>query len=330
MRVFLSHSLRFLNVILAIFTLLCYACVWVPPSAWWPAGFLALLIPALLIAHGLLAVFWSLRRRWRASLYSWGALAIGYRFVLASFGFHWPAPEPPGQGFSVLSYNTHLFNVYQSSTPHNDFNRRHIQWVVDDTADIKCFQEFYNLDTSVVFNSVDRIKAQGRYQVYFDKASNNDFDGYMGLAIFSKFPIVHTGCVEGEVFWPYGAIYADLKIGRDTLRVYNVHLESMSIDENAIVAAPESRARLERTARRLRQQLRRGMVERSEEVALLADHLARCPYPILVCGDLNDPPYSYPYFRLRDQLTNTFEAVGSGPGFTFNGKLFFLRIDHQF
>nr|MCU0450853.1 endonuclease [Bernardetiaceae bacterium] len=33
---------------------------------------------------------------------------------------------------------------------------------------------------------------------------------------------------------------------------------------------------------------------------------------------------------LRDQLTNTFEAVGSGPGFTFNGKLFFLRIDHQF
>jgi endonuclease/exonuclease/phosphatase family metal-dependent hydrolase len=51
---------------------------------------------------------------------------------------------------------------------------------------------------------------------------------------------------------------------------------------------------------------------------------------VILTGDLNDMPYSYSYQKLKKYLHSSFENGGRGFGFTFNGRMFFLRIDNQF
>ncbi len=318
--------LRYSNKLLALATLGAYGSVFISPETLWLAGFATLAMPVLMVGNVLFILGWLIRRRWRYSLYSLLTLLVGYHFVLVTVGIHFPDPTPPH--FEVLSYNTHIFNAY-TRKPHNEKNRQFVNWVANDGAAIKCFQEFYNLDSSVTFNSVAQLMAKGQYELYFEKADTDDLHGYIGLAIFSKFPIVGRGVLQAKEFRPYGAMYADLKIGRDTLRVYNIHLESMSIDERALLDAGNSE-KLKKGSLEVFRKLKTGFVSRARQSKILRDHIRQCPHRVILCGDLNDLPYSYTYYMLRSELYNTFEGVANGFGFSYNGRLAFLRIDNQF
>ena len=76
--------------------------------------------------------------------------------------------------------------------------------------------------------------------------------------------------------------------------------------------------------------LKKGAVAHSNEIDQLINNTSDCPYPFIICGDFNEIPYSYNYLKLRKHYTNTFEIAGSGFGFSYNGRLFYLRIDHHF
>jgi endonuclease/exonuclease/phosphatase (EEP) superfamily protein YafD len=118
---------------------------------------------------------------------------------------------------------------------------------------------------------------------------------------------------------------------RDTVRVFNVHLQSMSLDESDIVAAGSSKAGLQRKGRGLLGRFVRGAAARAWQADTLLAHIQRSPYPVLLAGDLNDLPYSYAYNRLAGPLQNAWATVGFGPGNTYHGRLPpLLRIDQQF
>ena len=76
--------------------------------------------------------------------------------------------------------------------------------------------------------------------------------------------------------------------------------------------------------------LKKGFQKRAEQLKEVEIYIQNSPYPVILCGDLNDLPYSYTYTRLNKFLNNAFEKAGNGFGFTHNGKLNFLRIDNQF
>jgi len=76
--------------------------------------------------------------------------------------------------------------------------------------------------------------------------------------------------------------------------------------------------------------LKNGAINHSREINLLIEHSSKCPYPFIICGDFNETPYGYNYMKLRKHFSNSFEKAGSGFGFSFNGRIFFLRIDHHF
>jgi endonuclease/exonuclease/phosphatase family metal-dependent hydrolase len=140
-------------------------------------------------------------------------------------------------------------------------------------------------------------------------------------------PIVHSGEVKIAGGKPYQhAIFADINMGRDTLRVYNIHLQSMHIDEEKI----DDFGRASENYLDIARKLKFGFRERARQVDNLLLHIHRSPHPVVVCGDFNDIPYSYTYFSLKKYLSNAFEEAGNGMGFSYNGKLFFLRIDNQF
>ncbi|RYY07614.1 MAG: hypothetical protein EOO36_24475 [Cytophagaceae bacterium] len=165
------------------------------------------------------------------------------------------------------------------------------------------------------------------------KSLTNAAGAEFGLAIFSRLPIVGRGEISFGRLTQNHAMWVDV-VGpgpRDTVRIFNAHLQSMSLDEDDIVAASSSRAGLEAKGRGLLRRFVRGAAARAWQADTLAARVRRSPYPVLLAGDLNDVPYSYTYSSLARELQNAWATVGLGPGNTYHGHLPpLLRIDQQF
>jgi endonuclease/exonuclease/phosphatase family metal-dependent hydrolase len=56
--------------------------------------------------------------------------------------------------------------------------------------------------------------------------------------------------------------------------------------------------------------------------------MASCKYPILICGDFNDPPYSYAYNTISHELKDCYTEKGKGFGISYNGSFLPYRIDY--
>lgn len=148
------------------------------------------------------------------------------------------------------------------------------------------------------------------------------------MAIFSKYPMIHRGSLQVSESPHNSILYADVVKDEDTVRIYNVHLQSMSIDEQQLTNSNSQT--ISKNLKQLVFQLKHGFIRRAAQIDNLCKHLERSPYPVILTGDLNDMPYSYSYQNLKKYLHSSFENGGRGFGFTFNGKMFFLRIDNQF
>lgn len=217
--------------------------------------------------------------------------------------------QKAGEGFSVLSYNI----KWLVETDEGGGFDKALQWIASDNASIKCFQEF-----NPRRNILNAVAKNGELEFVLGGRGNT-------LAIFSKGKIVNSG-----LLFPINNInnvlFADILMGSDTMRVYNVHLESMGINFNEMSTPDEVREEYEK----LKNKFLNGSVQRAEQIEALLGHTKNCQYPVIITGDFNDVPYSYNYFKLRANFSNAFEEVGKGFGFTFNGRLPFLRIDNQF
>ena len=308
------------HIFVFLLTLLAYLSVYVSPAHFWLAGFFSLAIPILLIVNLLLLILYAIRRHQLAIL-PLLAIMLGYPHIVASIAFHSSSSTSNGT-FSVLNYNVRVFNIYAHLRASDSEELSMIDWLVQEDADVKCLQEFYNDDSSTVFNTTDALLKEGEYQSFVHPSLINRIGAEFGLAIFSRFPIVHRGEVTAEGDSLQYAIFADIKTPSGLVRVYNVHLRSMSIDENTL----SSREAYPSIARKLKN----GFTTRAHQVNGLLAHVEQSPHPVVVSGDFNDLPYSYSYFLLRGHLTNTFEKAGHGFGFSYNGRLPFLRIDNQF
>ncbi|WP_048919129.1 endonuclease/exonuclease/phosphatase family protein [Rufibacter radiotolerans] len=326
---------KFLSFLTALSTgwlLLGVLCQYVPPHLFWPAGFIAMSLPGALVLNAVLLLLWL----WQRPL--WALLPLLLLVLTWSqhtryFTLNTPdaQPEPEDQRIKVLSYNVRVFNVYGHLHAHDPgLPEKEMTWVAEHPADILCLQEFYHDKTDRTYNSRKRIgKEQGR-EVYVGKALVNHIGAEFGLAIFTRFPVLSKGTVTFDRPTKNQVIYVDVKLpSEDTLRVYNMHLESMAIEEKDVAEAVQSETGLKTKGRNIARRLKGGFIARSHQVQRLLEHIEASPYPVLLCGDLNDIPSSYTYQQLRRQLNNSFEAGGSGFGFTYNGSLP-LRIDNQF
>ncbi|WP_310393895.1 endonuclease/exonuclease/phosphatase family protein [Hymenobacter sp.] len=243
---------------------------------------------------------------------------------------------------SLLSANVRIFNVYaELREPDNASSVGFIRWLAESPADVLCLQEFYNeprgsRQDGDVFRSVARLGAGSGRHAFSSNTFTNSIGAEFGLAIFSRFPIVRRGSVWFSRRSQNHAMWADLArpaaAGRraDTIRVFNLHLQSMAMADADLAAATTSRAGLRRKAPGLLRRFRNGAVARAAQIDTIAARVARSPYPVLLAGDLNDLPYSYTYDQLADRLQNAWATAGTGIGATYNGRLPLLRIDQQF
>ena len=297
----------------------------VSPEFFHLSVFFIFLIPVVIAINLFFVFYWLIRRPVYFCLISVAVLAAGYKYIDRTFSINFKNNEK-GR-FSVLSSNVRIFNVYSHlRDPDFSSSKEMIRWIKNNKADILCLQEFYS-NNSKELNSLNIIGSKYRYRYFvpFITIGNAKW----GMVIFSKFPIVGRGDIKFREKSNNQILFCDIKIGRDTIRVYNIHLQSMSIDEGDIVNSKfddESKDKLINVLLRYKN----GSIQRSRQIKKLVQHIQSCPYKTIVCGDLNELPYGYAYEQLSDLLDNSFQKAGTGFGFTYNGKLSFLRIDNQF
>ncbi|WP_299253844.1 endonuclease/exonuclease/phosphatase family protein [uncultured Cytophaga sp.] len=313
-------------ILLTVMSLGLYFMPDISPRSFWYSSFISLFIPAGLIVVICALVYWGIKRDYLFFL-AFILLVINWKFVQRSITIS--SESEKEQEFSILSYNARLFNVYpQFADKTFSATRKMIDFIKKSDIDVVCIQEFYNDPKDTLFNTVHRIKKKYPYY-YFSTTFKNHTGGMFGMVIFSKYPIISKGTVVFNEGSNNQTIYADIDFPTGKARVYNMHLQSMSINDKEIAEShfdQKSKTKVMQAFLKYKS----GTINRSIQVDKLVNHIKDSPYKPIVCGDLNDPPYSYTYEKLSDVLNNGFEKKGNGFGFTFNGKIPFLRIDHQF
>lgn len=315
------------NILLTIITLISYLSVILPPDWWWLLGFMAMLIPVCLVLQFMFLFYWLYYRKLLFACLPLLILGFGFPFLQASIAISFSKELlKNNKEFSVLTYNVKVFNAYTKENKGYKNSKYLINWLKNDNSAIKCLQEFYHIPKHDVFNTVASLEKNNQYHSYFQCAMTDKKGGKFGLAIFSKFPILNKGEIDLKDKSHNDAIFADILVENDTLRIYNIHLQSMKINQKSMTDADKWKENIIDVAQRLR----KGFAARSKQVDMIAEHISKSPYPIILCGDLNDLPYSYTYFRLKKQLNNAFEEAGNGFEVSLNSSIFYVRIDNQF
>ncbi|MGV3538445.1 MAG: endonuclease/exonuclease/phosphatase family protein [Rufibacter sp.] len=332
-RSFLFKVIVFLNSTAAVLLVLSHASSYVSPAIFWPASLAALAFPALLLVNLLFVLYWLLVKS-RAIFISLFAILLGFDNLQTQVQLNLFQTEVPAgaEKVRVLSFNARLFDLYQWTG--NPATRGKIfKMVQDETPDILCFQEFYtssqkgrnNLDTLTKLQPANNL-----HVAYTETLRNSD---HWGIATFSKFPIVGKGNILFNEQTNNLCIFTDVLIGADTVRVYNVHFQSNRFkrEDYEFLGNPNAKPTNDEkilASKNIIRRLQVGAVKRARQVNVVADHIKSSPYPVIVCGDFNDPPASFTYNKISKGLKDAYVESGFGLGNTFNGLFSILRIDY--
>ncbi|MBI5914908.1 MAG: endonuclease/exonuclease/phosphatase family protein [Bacteroidetes bacterium] len=314
----LNHILRWANILLILATLLAYLSPFIDPAKVWLFTFPGLAYPVLLIGNIGFAVFWAMRRQ-RYFLLSLCCILAGFGYFQSFFGWHFSgSTKPAAHEISVLTYNVGgLKGNNWSISAGMEEKKAVLVKLKEETGplNIFCVQESYNKPTTEAL-----AKTFGFPYKYQHK----------GTIIFTTYPILKNDVVPFEET-TNSCVWADLKTPGGTVRVYCTHLQSNRLGQTADKIATKGDLREKQTWRDIRFVLKRyksAVAIRAQQAHAVAKHMAASPHPVILCGDLNDPPVSYVYRLLSSNLQDSFCQMGSGVGSTFAGNLPFLRIDY--
>ena len=339
-----GRTVLFFNWFFAIALLAGNLAPLVSPARVWSLAFLGLIQPVLFVICIIFLIYWGIRRK-RHVLIS----AVIVLLSLVHFGKQCQVrlgqpDQAPTNSFRMLSWNVKLFDLYNWSG-NTTTRSKMLDLLKNQNADLLCLQEFYTEDTGARRN-MDTIKALLKYPystaAYTITLRQKD---HWGVATFSRFPIVNSGKIVFNNRSNNICLYTDLVIDGDTVRVYNMHLQSINFGYSDLhfveTVLNEEQAEDEiANSKSILRRMKRAYTRRAEQSNAIAAHMASCPYPRIVCGDFNDTPVSYTYRTISEGLRDAFRESGSGFGKTLNidgggekdwaSRLPFPRIDYIF
>jgi endonuclease/exonuclease/phosphatase family metal-dependent hydrolase len=257
----------------------------------------------------------------------------GYHFFFdfVAVNFNHKTTNYSGSKIKVMSYNVRLFDVYNWEN-HKENKKEIFNYIYRENPDIICIQEFYNNKKMYGFESVNKIINHTKAKYHYVANIKKGFAEF-GIATFTKYEIVNKGefRFRGK---SNVSIFTDILINNDTVRVYNLHLESNRFGkEDYIFADNEDFDLNNKYINKLKDifsKLKAAYKKRSEQVEIIARHIKQSPYPVIICGDFNDTPISYAYDKISHNLTDAFLNSGKGLGKTYTGIFPSFRIDYIF
>jgi len=275
-------------------------------------------LPVLIIGNAILLIYWLIMRRWHWALIPFITLlcCIPYIGTLYQFGEPDEAVEKQ-PGLKIATYNVALFGREASGFMAQDI----LSEMKKQKVDICCFQEYSD-------QSGDK-KNSDSYKEYFPyMVMNHD------MVIYSRYPIVRSKNIPFEMT-NNSAMWVEVKVQEQVIRVYNAHLETTGINSTLHRAAKaQVNTGMEVEGNRLLRALYGnytiGMMARAGQANVLAMDMRESEVPVIVCGDFNDVPYSYVYNTMLGDKVDGFKECGSGYMYTFRGGKKNVRIDYIF
>ena len=171
---------------------------------------------------------------------------------------------------------------------------------------------------------------------YYSYNSKEDFWGYahFGIIIFSRYPIIKK---QTLTTYPndYNSIfqYIDIVKGPDTIRVFNIHLQSLRFSRanlKYIDKPMDEKDDALKESKSIIGKFKKGFLKREMQANRIRMEVDKSPYPVIICGDFNDVPNSYAYHTIGRDMKNAFVEKGAGLGRTFASISPVLRIDNIF
>lgn len=331
MRRLIAILLLIVNFAAAIALILSSIAGYISPAAFWPIALLGMSFPLLLILNIGFMLLWILFWKKEAAM-SILALLFSIWHIPKYFAFNEKATPPDNvKKIRVMTYNVHLFRLYDSENATCD---EMLNFITRKEADIICFQEFFTIAKKLSEKDIKKQLNGYPYSFISYTEEKRKRDAKFGVAIFSKYPIVKKKKVEFGESSVNSTIYSDLQIGKDTIRVFCSHLESVKLKE---IDNPQNlRVRITKNdlgisnIKLIVRKLRRAYIKRAYQVDTIKQIVERTTHPIIFCGDFNDLPNSYTYNTVKGNMTDSFTKVGHGFAATYKGLLPTMRIDFIF
>ncbi|WP_294824880.1 endonuclease/exonuclease/phosphatase family protein [uncultured Flavobacterium sp.] len=295
------------NIVLTVLTFIAYLLPFMAPKLFPFLSVFTLVLPLLLVLNFLFFMYWLLQTK-RQMLLSGVVLLLGITFVSKFYKFSSTNLPEEKEDFTLMSYNVRMFNLYEW-LPRRDIAEKIMGFVKEKNPDIVCLQEYSK-------------KGKASFPGYRHKFVYSR-EGETGQAILSRFPIIDSG----HIAFPGSAnnvVFADIKKGRDTLRVYSMHLQSIKISPDIHEKINEEKSKL------IFKRLSGAFAKQQQQAELFEKHKGECSHPMIICGDLNNSAFSYVYRSVKGKMKDAFEEAGSGFGKSYNFKYYPARIDYIF
>ena len=327
---FLIRLLLVLNFGLVLSLLLAYLAPYLSPAIFWPVAFFGLGFPVIVGANLAISVFWLFLKP-RCALISLLAVLSGINPVSRQWQWNNNSGQRIQKSITVVSFNVHDFSGLLDGSQKVSTRKEIFKFLHDTKPQIVCLQDmpFYFPDRNLILPA---LASDLKMKHFFPLAGEHrNKHRSSGTSLLTSFPVVASGEVSdrGISF----AIYADMVIKQDTVRVYSIHLASTKLYGGKELLTTQGIAEsgkrgIPRRIFGIILRLKSAFIKRASQSDILSNSIGRSPYPVIVCGDFNDTPLSYALHTIRHGLKDSFVSCGNGFGRTYGEATFPLRIDY--
>jgi len=325
----INKTFRVLSVITAVALLLAYLAVWISPVKIWILAFFGLAYPYILLVAVFLLFFWLLNRKTKEFVFMLVFIILGWGHLNRFFRV---PVKPERQSkittdslrqIKVLSYNVRLFNLYEKKSDNMD---NIIRFIHNEDADIICLQEIYTGSSRMTEKMLIQKIGLPYNRINYLISGNKPV--YYGMAIFSRFPIIGSGTIKYPDTYNT-TMFCDVLAGKDTLRIFNNHLQSTRLKKtNYFLFSGSNQSESLKEILDISERLKDAFIKRAGQAEILHKKITESPYRVIVCGDFNDTPVSYTYHKITTGLKDAFLYNGKWLGKTYAGLLPSFRIDY--
>ena len=326
------YPFLWINYVFIVLLLITNLTPFIAPDVFWPMTIMGLIFPAIVIINVLFFLFWLLLLK-RYLFYSLLVLILSYSLIIDHFQFSNKSDDGgiKTKLYRVLSYNGRNLSNNNHNRGDKIIRAQIMEYAASQDADIVCFQEFQTYPTRGVNTVKDYQHCLGLNHIYKSPYLLKNSHEFLDLLVlFSKYPILNTHdfYMDGK---SYG-FYADIKIDGNTIRVFNLHLESNHFNRNDYQIFTESDASFDAKKRNhvigLLQKLKKYSIKRSYQSRTIKKEIENSPFPVIIMGDFNDTPASYTVQNISRGMKDAFKEKGIGYSNTYNGDLPPMRIDY--
>ncbi|MFA8298819.1 MAG: endonuclease/exonuclease/phosphatase family protein [Hyphomicrobiales bacterium] len=231
-----------------------------------------------------------------------------------------------------MTYNVQLQGLFQEEQLRKEKENGIINFLRSKHPNILCMQEFRaSSGAPYKFLKIikDTISSKNYYFQRYFKDSKNSY----GLAIYSDYSIINKQILKDDNNRVY-SISVDLKVSSDTIRVFNTHFESNRLQNKELKLFKDikniNKRKISDGIQIILSKLKKAYRNRVPQINRLIEAIKNSPYPVVLCGDFNEPPSSWAYHNISKYLKDSFIEKGFGTGITYNGYIPMLRIDYIF